>query len=102
MDSKSVKEYAKEIIGTASKHNCKRFLNDMREAQLDLSTIEIYEIPGFLDAAGLDRTSKRALVVSRQPEDYRFFENVSINRGYNVKVFEDMDEAMNWLRADAS
>ncbi len=90
-------EYGKEISLVASKHNCKRLLNDFREVKLNLSAMEIFDAPKILEATGIDSTWKRATVVSGNLEDFHFFETVSINRGYNVKIFIDMKEAIDWL-----
>lgn len=97
VDRKSVDEYLEKITQAASKYNCKFFLNDMREAEIDLSVIEMYELPGFLDAAGIDRSWKRSIIASKQLDDYRFWETISVNRGYHVKVHTDQNEAINWL-----
>lgn len=59
---------------------------------MKLSTIEIYDLPTYISEAGLDRLCKRALIVSQDFEDYKFFENVSSNHGHLVKVFSDSDE----------
>ena len=93
----AIKEYAKEIKKTVSKHNCKHFFNDLRKANLDLSTMHIYNIPNLLIQLGIDHSWRIAIVVLKDSEDYSFFETVAVNRGHIVKLFMDPDEAMNWL-----
>jgi hypothetical protein len=97
INSETLPVYAKAVADRVSKHDCKRFLNDLRQAQLDLSTIEIYEIPGVLEVAGIDKTWRRAIVASRDLEDYRFFQAIAFNRGYTVRVFTELDAAKHWL-----
>jgi len=98
LDQETLKEYAKEVAKTASKHDFRHFLNDLREAEVDFSSIEIINIPGIFHAAGLDISRRRAIIVPNNLEDYRFFETVANNRGFNVKLFTDLNEAMNWLK----
>ncbi len=43
--------------------------------------------------------SARIAVIYRDEEGdrFRFIENVSVNRGGNMKIFTDADEAIDWL-----
>ncbi len=100
MNLETAMEYSKGIQKEKSAHDCKLILNDMREAELNLATVDIYYLPGMLDAAGLDRSWKRAIIATNQLEDYRFFETVARNRGYQVRVFTEKNKAMNWLRSN--
>ena len=99
-------EEAKQLIAeigvTAKENNCFLCLSDYREATMNLSTVEIYEIPGILAGSlasmGVDAQKfKRAIVVGRSLEDFHFYETVSLNTGQNIKLFLDMDEARKWL-----
>ena len=100
LDLKTIAQFAKAIAAAAQTHDCKRFLNDMRKAKVDFSTVELYRMPGVLDASGLDPSWRRAIIASKQLKDYRFFETVAQNQGYSVRVFTDPDEALTWLKAD--
>jgi hypothetical protein len=64
LDLGSMKEYAREIIKVASKHNCTSFLNDLRKAEVNLSTFDLYFIPETLHKMGFKRWWKRAIVAS--------------------------------------
>jgi len=78
------------------------YFADYREAKLNLSTMDIYEIPKllsdtFIPYGGSIYKLKRAIVILKDFEDYRFFENVTLNQGQNAKLFYDVDEAKKWL-----
>jgi len=99
---KEIKEMADEFLLFAKEKDCFLFLNDYREVTVKLSTFEIYEIPKILAdvfaRSGFNaRQLKRALIVSKDIQDYLFFENVTANSGQNAKVFYDVDEAKKWL-----
>jgi len=89
VDLVMVRRYAKEIMKQLSAHNCLRFLNDVRKASVKLSTVDIYDLPAWIEEAGMNRSCKRALLVARDFNDYEFFETVSRNHGHLVKVFAD-------------
>lgn len=106
VDLALVHEYAREIIKQLRAHNCLRFLNDMRAAWGRLSTVDIYDLPAWIEEAGMDRSCRRALLVARDFNDYDFFETVSRNHGQLVgvfadtrktRIFRDIAEARAWL-----
>ena len=99
---REAKEVFTEAMQVVKAQNCFLVLNDMREAKIKLSTLEIYKLPKSL-AAKVDSSGfsvhqlKRALVVKKDLKDYKFFEDVSSNRSQSVKYFFDVDEARKWL-----
>jgi hypothetical protein len=98
LNQETLKEYSIEVAKTASKYDFMYFLNDLRKANVDFSSIEIINIPGIFHAAGLDLSRKRAIVVSTDLNNYRLFQTAANTRGFNVKVFNNLNEAMNWLK----
>ena len=98
LNQETLKEYSIEVAKTASKHDFRYFLNDLRKADVDFSSIEIINIPGIFHAAGLDISLRRAIVLSTRLNNYRLFETVANTRGFNVKVFTDLNKAMKWLK----
>jgi hypothetical protein len=96
------KEMFTEAVQVVKAQNCFLVLNDMREATMKLSMVEIYKLPKTLavkvDSLGLSvHKLKRALVVKKDLKDYIFFEDVASNRAQSVKYFFDIDEARKWL-----
>jgi hypothetical protein len=49
---------------------------------------------------GIRHSHKRALVVGDKAPDFHFLEAVFVNRGYEVKMFANPDEAIDWLLED--
>ena len=97
-----VKEIITEVARVAKEQNCFLVLNDMREATVKLSILEIYGLPKtMVDIAasfGLDVYKfKRAVVIAQPLKVYEFFETVTLNRTQSTKHFFDMDEARKWL-----
>jgi len=96
------KEFITEAAQIAKEHGCFLILNDMREATVKLSMVEIYEMPKMIVAifalSGLNAYKlKRAFVAIKDMKDYGFFETVTLNRSQSAKYFFDMDEARKWL-----
>jgi hypothetical protein len=93
VDLDTAHEYAREIIKHLAGHDCVCLLNDMRKASIRLSTIDLYDLPAWieeaLEEAGVSRACKRALVVSRDFDQYKFYETVSRNHGHVLEVFAD-------------
>jgi hypothetical protein len=99
---KEVKEILWESAQIAREQNCFLFLSDFREATMKLLTLELYEFPKLLSEIFASseispHKIKRAFVVANDIEDYNFFENVNVNRGYRHKMFQGISEAKKWL-----
>ena len=99
---KEVKEILWESAQIAKEQNCFLFLSDFREATMKLSTLELYEFPKLLSEIFASseispHKIKRAFVVANDLENYNFFENVNVNRGYQHKMFQDVSKAKKWL-----
>lgn len=102
IDKSLIRKIALDVSHFSKEHNCHLVLNDARESSLDLSTVEIYDLPKLiveiLQETGIEvHKFKRALVVSKGVDDFTFFETVSQNRGQNVTLFRNIDEAISWL-----
>ncbi len=96
VDLALAQRYAQEIIKQLRAHHRPRVLNDMRKASIKLSTADVYDLPAWIEEAceeaGVNRFSKRALLVSRDFNDYQFFETVSRNHGHLLEVFADSEK----------
>ena len=89
-----------DAIATAAKLGITDYLVDFRGMTPDLSVTTIYELPRILEKLGDTRESRTAMVVSpesEKKEDFSFFETVSLNQGFQVKLFTDLQEATQWL-----
>jgi hypothetical protein len=86
-----------EMLDIAAKHESSKFLVDLRGTTLLSATIDTFELPGRLAKVGFAPEHRLAIVYSSDESDHRFLETVSRNRGLQIKVFEDFDEAENWL-----
>lgn len=75
-----------------------RFLFDMRKATIISSTITTFETGIAPQARGIIQEDiSVALVYSGDITEHKFMETVLINRGYNIRVTDSMEEALKWL-----
>ncbi len=82
---------------------CNRILVDVRNAQLKLSTLKIYMTPEMLTREfakySVDvRLVKRALLVQKDYDNFRFFETVTLNQSQKMRLFSNEPSARAWLR----
>lgn len=98
LDAAVAKSVANELAQLVRKHGCHRFLNDLREAQVTSSTLDLYSIPRVVKEAGVPGGLKRALVVAEITSDFDFLETTSVNAGNQLKLFTDPDAALAWLK----
>lgn len=97
-----LKEVAAQAFAQAAKHDLHKFLVDDREMVPDLSTMELHQLPEVLERLGFGKRDRAAVVYclsSPKAQDFRFFEDTALNRGFDVRLFTGMDEALGWLRS---
>lgn len=95
-------ELIAEVIQIGRENKCLLCLSDYREAILNLSIFEIFEIPKKISKIvapyGVNAAKlKRAIVVANNLKAYRFFETITLNSGQNIRLFQDIDKAKEWL-----
>ena len=62
----TVKKYARKILWTVDKHQCKSLFNDLRKAELPFSFTDFVEIRDMMLSMGFDSSWKRAMVVAKE------------------------------------
>lgn len=74
-------------------------LVDLRKAQVDLTTIEIYELAAALAKIQDSYRDRIALLVNKGKDfdDAEFFENCSRNKGLVVETFDNFEAALDWI-----
>lgn len=97
LEPKHVGSYLQEVLRLARVHDCKRFLNDMREAEIKFSISELYYASAEVAVGEFNRSWKRAMLVKEKNKEIEFLEITTKNKGFDFKIFEDFDEAIAWL-----
>ena len=103
----SVNDFLEKGIKTVVEHHCSKMINDYRKVELHLSPSKVIDVQRFVSegflARGIDpRTICRALVITEYGDTqgyYKIFETINLNHGLNVKLFVDIDEAVQWIKA---
>ena len=97
MDVPSANAMVKALVEAAEKHQCQHHLIDHRKTTFAFMFTDYYERPAVNSKLGISRLFKTAMVFSQITHETVFMENVFRNRGYNMRHFEDIDEARRWL-----
>ena len=86
-----------ELKKLSEVHNCMKCLSDMRESPVPESIIDIFDVPKAVSKAGDMGSFKCAMVVKEVRDQWEFLETISNNRGQQIRIFTDFDEACAWL-----
>jgi hypothetical protein len=76
------------------------FLGDCSELGAPDSLLDIYSLVKFYETLPVDAGAKEALVLPAAQavqHDLGFYETVAQNRGFNVRLFTDWEQALAWL-----
>ena len=91
---------AVQAIALAMKNDCVLFLSDHSRSDVNFSIADVYELPALYEAEGLER-SARIAVISPQSKAgaqlAQFHETVSVNRGWSTQLFDERQDALDWL-----
>ena len=84
----------------AKKWGFNRHIVDFREAEKQLGVLEDYEMArSKARKYGLEPFSKHALIVRHEDiNEFRFVETAFRNSGYNLRVFTEENEALDWIK----
>lgn len=93
-DHKQVREQAAVLL---KEQGWNRLLVDARQIDAKMSLTDDYQ---FTESHRSNLPVTIHLAVIYRPEEierFRFIETVAVNRGQNMKIFTDADEAVAWL-----
>jgi hypothetical protein len=99
LDLSVLESLASDVAKAVEKHSCRRIFNDLRRARLK-SIVDTYYMPKVMERSGIALSCKRAFVVREVTSDFNFFETVFVNQGHQVKMFDRIDKAKQWLLED--
>lgn len=97
-------EAAAAVAGHCVVTGSTQVLIDVRMMRGELNTLETYDVAGrsIPQQPGVRELGRAAILDhTRNLGRVRFFETVAINRGLTLKVFDDEELAVAWLRQGA-
>ena len=101
LDGDSAAPLVKRWIELAREHQCLRSVGDLTGTRV---TGDVFDMLDFIETRmpdlGVDYRMRIALVAARDLEAHRFFEIANQNRFFNLRVFEDLTEAIAWIRGE--
>jgi hypothetical protein len=92
-----------ENLAMAADTGAMLFLGDCRSLPNRSSLIDVYQLADLLDSLEVDRRMREALVVTIDPgreSSFDFYVTVTTNRGIQVRLFAETDEAKAWLHSE--
>ncbi|MGD2034084.1 MAG: hypothetical protein PVF73_03445 [Bacteroidales bacterium] len=101
VNSEIAMQYTVESHKLGKEKGILKFLVDLRNARNTETIVDNYNfvIKDLPENQTIDRKAKVVLLVSKEDHSHDFVETVSRNRGFNVTLFRDKDEAISYLMA---
>ena len=92
-----VQEYGLAVMRAALENNCTKIICDESDLEYSLGTFDIFELVKSLSEV-VPKVVKVALIYKpTQFDDVKFWENVAVNRGVQVRIFKDQASAEKWI-----
>lgn len=98
-----VKNISREVFSFSKQQGITRLLSDYRNASLNISVSEVYELPETFKKLGRTPEFVSAVVFSADSKDkrnYDFYDTRCFNSAVNTRVFTDYDRAYQWLASE--
>ena len=76
-----------------------RLLVDARPIDAKMSALDDYEFTREHQSTPIGLVRIAVVYRDEESERFKFIENVSVNRGGNMRIFTNPDEAVDWLTA---
>lgn len=92
---KNAVKLLKEAAEICATENCKKILFRFVDMPGKVRTLDRFEL-GVQGAIILRHVARIAVVYRREEMD-KFLETVAVNRGLNIRLFDNMEEALSWL-----
>lgn len=80
------------VMKVGMESNCHRFLYDIRLASLTESAAKMYARPAQIEGLGMKHGARHGMLCAKVTENARFLKNVTVNRGFQFRVFTDEAE----------
>lgn len=90
-------ETLRRLMAKLTECNCNKCLFDHRKTHVIAKTLESYDRSRLYQEIVSNRTIRAAIVLRELHADYQFYETTVRNRGWDVKIFDAYDTAMEWL-----
>ena len=93
-------EQTRKALELGKKHDTNLVLGDYSKAKSKTSIFDIFHLPALYDKLEVDKTNKFAVIIPLSDDEkgvYTFYETICKNRGRNVKLFHDKNDALEWL-----
>lgn len=101
-DANDIRESTIAAIGLVNETQATRGLVDCLKQTSTASTADLYVLPQLYEEEGLTRKINIAFVepeIDELRELAEFYDNVCVNRGWNLRRFAAREEAIAWLIA---
>lgn len=93
-----LKKYSEAVISEAIKHQCKKIFCDERNLDYSISVIDTYQLAEDASKHASDLAKLVIVCNKKHLNDGKFYENVATNRGLNILVTDNYEEAMQWIK----
>jgi hypothetical protein len=108
LDEQALRKSISQTIKAGIKYKCFKSVIDCRNTRANMKTMEVFNIQQFLTKS-LPKNNflrfklKRAFVLGEDEivnQSLDFFETLSINRNQRVRLFNNMNDAISWIKED--
>ena len=88
------------VAAQFEKTGCRRLLVDASASTTQMSVVDDYDFTAQLSDFSRYQATIAMVGNPQEQEQNQFVENVARNRGLNLRLFDNRDDAVHWLRGE--
>lgn len=93
----SIRQMVQDVADIVFRTGISKYVFNFLETEVDVNPFETCELFDMVTGLKINQDLKIAFIYVQHIHDHRHAENVGINRGYHIRGFQKVDEAMAWL-----
>lgn len=97
LTKESANAMATEIVDAMEKHACQKQIVDHTDTEIKLTVVQFYERPEINEQIGMSHKWRIGVVFKELDENTYFMETVFRNRGFNLRQFDSLEKAKQWI-----
>ena len=90
---------AKAVVESCTEYNCTKEMVDLSALTGAIGAVDIYKVVDDVIEQLVPPGALQVAIIGHEniEQETRFFETVTRNSGYNLFVFDNAEDAVNWL-----
>jgi len=100
MDADFIEQFTAHTVKLGNEKKCRRLFFDIRDTTLTEFPGRMLDLAKNLESTGFERKHRSVMLYSDDEANLKFYESAAQENGFNIKIFTNLEFAIEWLKKD--